>query len=32
MHDAGEDGAQRSEADDAIDQRIGHIARHAVAG
>ena len=32
MHQAGADRADRGEPDDAVDQRVGHIARHAVAG
>ncbi len=32
MHQAGADGADSRQTDDAVDQRIGHIARHAVAG
>ena len=32
MHEAGADRADRSEADDAVDQRVRHIARHAVTG
>ena len=32
MHQAGADRAHRGEADDAVDQRVGNIARNAVAG
>ena len=32
MHEAGADRADRREADDAVDQRVRDIARHAVAG